>query len=441
MNIQIKLPKNVSLILNKFEEYGSIGYVVGGCVRDSILGKVPNDWDICTPLLPNVVKSIFAEYHTIDTGIKHGTVTVIIDEEAYEITTYRIDGVYSDGRHPDDVNFTDRLCDDLRRRDFTINAMAYNPKTGLVDEFGGINDLKYGIIRCVGSPYSRFKEDGLRILRAMRFASVLGFVIENETAEAMDRYRVLLKNISKERIMQEIIKMFSSSNPHNLARVLSLHELVLFSVFPCLNNVLDMSLSNDDIADCWNQTIHIIRNTPNDTIVRLAALFEDVTSVEKAEEILRESRFDNNTIKAVMQLIERHELYHSLTGDIVKDGYLMRVLLHEIGTKQAFRLIFLWRSNIKAKTNIGKYDRLCDVEFAEMHITQAITENYCYTLKDLDISGDDLIELGFKPGKEVGETLNKLLQEVLKEPFKNKKNWLLNWARKELENASDKQMD
>ena len=441
MNIHIDLPENVLFILEKFEEYGSIGYVVGGCVRDSILGKVPNDWDICTPLLPNVVKSIFKDFHTVDTGIKHGTVTVIINDDSYEITTYRIDGIYSDGRHPDDVNYTDRLLDDLMRRDFTINAMAYNPSTGLVDKFGGLSDLKYGIIRCVGSPYCRFKEDGLRILRAMRFASVLGFTIENDTAEAMDRYRCMIDNVSKERIMTEIVKMLSSSNPHSLARILRLHELIILHIFPCVNNAIDLSLGNDEIADCWDQTICIIRNTPNDEIVRLSALFSDVTSVENTEEILKESRFDNATVKCVTQLINRHELYHSLTGDFEKDGYLMRVILHEIGVEQAFRLVFLWRSNVKAKTNIGKYNRLRDIEFAENMIVKAIHEKQCFTLKELDISGDDLIEIGFKPGKDVGDTLNKLLQEVLKEPFKNKKNWLLNWARKELENASDEQMD
>lgn len=436
----IELPENVQSILDKLEDYGAIGYVVGGCVRDSILGRVPKDWDICTPLLPDVVKKIFKDYHIVETGIKHGTVSVIIENESYEITTYRTDGIYSDGRHPDNVYYTDRLEDDLKRRDFTINAMAYNPKTGLIDIFDGINDLRYGIIKCVGVPYERFNEDGLRILRAVRFAAVLGFKIEYYTALDMNNCIKMLDGVSKERIMAEIVRMLSESNPHSLVRVLNNYEKVFFHIFPKIGDGLTI-VKNDEIISnfLWDLSINIMRNTSNDVITRLAVLFEDTLLDKEMEDAMKEYRFDNATIKSVKQLTVRHELYHELTGDIKEDAYQMRVILHDIGIEQTFRLLNIWRANVKAKTNIGKYNRLRDIDIAQMLVEKAISEGQCFTLKNLDITGDDLIDIGYKPGIEVGETLNKLLREVMMEPFKNKKNWLLNWARKELEgNASNK---
>ena len=439
----IELPKNVQFILDKLEDYGGIGYVVGGCVRDSILGKVPKDWDICTPLLPDVVKKIFKDYHVIDTGIKHGTVSVVIGNNTYEITTYRTDGVYSDGRHPDNVFYTDRLEDDLQRRDFTINAMAYNPKTGLIDKFNGMNDLRYGIIKCVGVPYKRFAEDGLRILRAVRFAAVLGFKIEYHTVCDMRNCLNKLDNVSKERITSEIIRMLSESSPHNLVRALRDYEYVFFHIFPTIGEGLSIVKYDEVISNfMWDLSVNIMRNTSNDAITRLAVLFEDTLLDKEIDDVFKEYRFDNATIKKVKQLAIRHELYHELSGDMDKDAYQMRVILHDIGSEQTFRLLNIWKANVKAKTNIGKYNRLRDIEIAEVLVEKAISEGQCYTLKDLDITGDDLIEIGYQPGKEVGEILNKLLQEVMMEPFKNKRNWLLNWARKELEeNASDEQMD
>ena len=442
MKYNIELPENVCLILSKLEEYGGIGYVVGGCVRDSLLGKVPKDWDICTPLLPEVIETVFNDFRVIETGIKHGTVTVCIDDEQYEITTYRVDGEYSDGRRPDNVDFTDRLEEDLKRRDFTINAMAYNPKVGLIDNNNGIYDLKNGIIRCVGLPEQRFHEDGLRVLRAMRFAAVLGFDIEWKTFEMMSRCKNLLNldSISIERKTSEISKMLSESNSHSLYRVLKDNFDVFYTVFPCLYNG-DYE-DDESITYIEEQTMDIIRNTPNSLHIRLAALLDDIErneldSAKKAEEFLHNIKFDNHTIKDVVQLIKFHEMYHELTGDYEKDAFLMRKLLNAIGAEQVFRLVELWKANVKAKSNIGKYDKLRNIDFAIYIAKNIINEHQCYTLKDLDISGDDLIKIGFEPGEKIGEVLNKLLDVVMKEPFKNKKNWLIAWAEKELNNATE----
>ena len=251
----------------------------------------------------------------------------------------------------------------------------------------------------------------------------------------------MLDNVSKERIMTEFVKMLSESDSHNLSHVFRCHDNVFFHIFKNIKFDFNVVTYNKvDPCTLWALVVRAISSTPNDVITRLAVIFEDVLSDSGIDEILKEYRFDNITIKNVKQLASRHELYYQLTGDVNNDAYLMRVVLHDIGTEQTFRLLNIWRANAKSKTNIGKYNRLRDIDIAQMLVEKVISEGQCFTLKDLDISGDDLIEIGYKPGKEVGYILNRLLHEVMREPFKNKKNWLLNWAKKELEeNALEKQ--
>lgn len=267
------MPKNVDTAINLLQSAGFEAYAVGGCVRDSLLGKTPNDWDITTSAKPEDMKSVFADFHCIDTGIKHGTVTVVIDGEPLEITTFRLDGEYEDNRHPKSVTFTSDLGADLGRRDFTVNAMAYSKMTGTVDLFGGQNDLKNGIIRCVGDPDRRFNEDALRILRALRFASALDFEIEEKTAQSLLKNRALLGNISEERIAKELLKLVCGKGAK---RILTDFAPVLFEILPELQPMYKNSHDNPHHCyDIYEHTLIAVESIDSEPTLRFAMLLHD----------------------------------------------------------------------------------------------------------------------------------------------------------------------
>lgn len=397
--MKIQLPENVSNIIQKLIEYGYEAYAVGGCVRDSIISRVPGDWDITTSATPMEVKKIFRR--TIDTGIEHGTVTVMFGKEGYEVTTYRIDGEYEDGRHPESVEFTTSLREDLRRRDFTINAMAYNDETGLVDMFDGIGDIERKIIRCVGNPEERFSEDALRMLRAVRFSAQLGYVIEDGTAAAIRKLAGTIAKISKERIHTELNKILLSDNPDYVvkAKELGITDVVL-QIMGKIQNV--------DVA-----TSHMER-LPKDISMRYGALFCQAGE-EATRKMLKELKLDNNTIDTASKLVALHGL------ELAEDEVTVRRQASGIGESMyglllAFEQAYYEVSGDKKKEELTKsvrciYDRILERKDP-------------LTIKDLAVTGGDLIKAGMNPGKEMGETLKRMLEDVIEHPEHNEKEYL-----------------
>ncbi len=385
----MKLPKSVNYILDKLCENGYEAYIVGGCVRDYLMGLVPHDYDITTSALPSDVKKIFK--HTVDTGIQHGTVTVILNKAGYEITTYRIDGEYKDNRHPEEVIFTDRLSGDLSRRDFTINAIAYNPIKGYVDLFGGRKDIENKLIRGVGEPARRFQEDALRMMRAVRFSAQLNFSIEKDTLEALKENADLIKNISIERIREEFFKLLLSEHNERLDILLSsgMTEHFLPEI---LNKKFDYKVLN---------------SLSEDIVVRLSYLLYGIESRD-VNKIMKRLRADNKSIAAVTA-ISKYSNY------IIDSLYSMRKLINLAG------------ENIERLIEVMGAVRGSDMK-KEYEMLNAV-EKDCCTLKELRLTGNDLINEGIK-GKAVGEALNRALDYVMREPDKNEKEILLNFIKK-----------
>lgn len=435
--IQIILPKSVKYIMDTLTAYGYEAYAVGGCVRDSILGRLPQDWDITTSAKPEQVKKLFR--YTVDTGIQHGTVTVMIDHEGFEVTTYRIDGEYEDARHPKEVLFTANLLEDLKRRDFTINAMAYNEKNGLVDAFDGIGDLKRGVIRCVGKATERFSEDALRMLRAIRFAAQLGFTIEEETKEAICQLAENIKNVSAERIQVELVKLLVSKHPELLETA---YETGLTRIFlPEFDCMMEAKQQNPH--HCYSVGVHTIKamcNIPREKVLRLALLFHDVAKPvcattdgegidhfyghpkvgsEMTRKILRRLKFDNDTTNAVCRLVEWHDDKPELS-----EGSIRRAI-HRIGLEQYPALFAVKRADILAQSSYKREEKLVYVAEYEKIYEQIMEKRQCLTIRDLAVNGRDLMEIGMKPGKELGEVLNQLLEQVLDNPQLNTKERLL----------------
>ena len=384
----MKLPENVKYILNELYKNGYEGYIVGGCVRDHLMGKEPHDYDITTSALPEEVKEIFP--HTVDTGIQHGTVTVIIDKTGYEITTYRIDGEYKDNRHPEEVIFTDRLSGDLSRRDFTINAIAYNDVKGYVDLFGGIEDIKRRVIRGVGEPAKRFQEDALRMMRAVRFSAQLDFAIEENTLNALKENADLIRNISIERIREEFFKLILSDHNERLDILLNSGMTEHF-----LPEILDKKFDYGKI-----------NSLSRDIVVRLAYIFYGI-EWGNVKKIMKRLRTDNKSMAAVT-LISKYTDYE------ITDLYSMRKLVSLVG------------ENIKRVIEV-----MCAVKNYDSEMYFNMLEeikNDCCSLKDLELSGNDLIERGIR-GKLVGEALNKALDYVMREPQKNQKDILIDYIK------------
>jgi len=389
--MEIKIPDDAIYILNAIEAAGYEANVVGGCVRDALLGKAPDDWDICTSALPEQTMEIFYNHHIIETGLQHGTVTLMLHKKPYEITTYRVDGKYKDNRRPEQVKFVSVLKRDLARRDFTINAMAYNPKTGLADYYGGRQDLADKIIKCVGNPDKRFGEDALRIMRAMRFAAALGFKIDGGTKQAMLENKALLNNIAKERIAAELNKLIVGDGA---AEIILEHFAVISEVIPELTELHDFSRAPKDIG------------------VRLAVLFNGTDS-ETAVKILRRLKYDNATAATVKTLV----LYRG--ADIQPESKNIKRWLNKIGEETLRKLL-----EVKRAGNTAQLDNITSV------LNEIIEQNQCFSLKNLAVGGNDLISIGITEGTKIGGILKRLLDIVIDEQIENEKTILLETAKK-----------
>ncbi|MCC8028587.1 MAG: HD domain-containing protein [Lachnospiraceae bacterium] len=436
--MKIRLPEKVSYIIEELNKAGYDAYAVGGCIRDSVLGREPQDWDITTAAKPAQVKTLFG--HTIDTGIQHGTVTVMLDREGFEVTTYRIDGEYEDARHPKDVYFTSSLQEDLKRRDFTINAMAYNDDAGLVDAFDGLGDLKRGIVRCVGNPEDRFHEDALRMLRAVRFAAQLGFRLDDATRAAIVRLAPHLNRISAERIQTELVKLLLSPHPEEMRTV---YETGLTDVFLPEFSVM-MRTPQQNPHHCGSVGEHTIRSlceVPPDRVLRLAMLFHDVAKplcarrdedgvdhfhghpqkgAEMTGQIMRRLKFDNDTITKVKALVRTHDdRPYPLTERNVRRS------VFRCGEAQYPALFAVKRADILAQSDYLKKEKLEYLDEYEAVYDRIMEARQCLSLRDLAVSGSDLIAEGVLPGKEIGRILKDMLEEVLEHPEHNDKEELL----------------
>lgn len=391
MTVFIHLPDAVLHAIQVLNAAGFEAYAVGGCVRDSLFGKTPEDWDITTSATPAELQIVFGAYHTVETGLRHGTLTVLVDDMPLEITTYRVDGDYSDGRHPDAVVFTRSLAEDLKRRDFTVNAMAYHPESGLVDLYGGQADLAAGVIRCVGTPAVRFGEDALRILRALRFASVLGFSIDSDTAESLVELSPNLCCVSVERIAAEFKKLLCGKDAVD---ILSAYRSVISAFLPEVNGCDDFT------------SLSRMRLIP---YARFAALFfgSDV-SAESAESVLRRLRLDTKTIRNVALL-----LTYPPRSIHTEKVYLLR-LLNRLGVDLVYDYLALHEAD--------------DATVA--CVDQLLKEGACYQISMLDIAGDDIIRLGVNAGPDVGRILQELLDAVMDGVCVNRNADLLDYVTK-----------
>ncbi len=446
MKFNINIPSDANNLIHILQNNGHSAYVVGGCVRDSIIGRPIHDWDICTSATPKEMLEIFKDKKIIETGLQHGTVTVVVNSEPYEITTYRIDGTYSDNRRPDSVTFTSSLIEDLKRRDFTINAMAYNDDEGLIDPFNGLEDIKHKKIDCVGSAKERFGEDALRILRAIRFASQLEFSIMPGTDWEIHKQYKNLKNMSIERINSEFCKIVSSNT---FCVQLVLYDDVFSLFIPELKDMIRFEQNNPYHAyDVFDHTIHAVEHCEsNDLIVRLAVFFHDFgkphsyqdgedgyrhfkghgrVSADITNAIMKRLRFDNETRNNVVELV----YYHDATFEVGKK-YVKR-WLNKIGEKQFRRLLEVRKADIKGQKPDYKPERIEKVNNIESILEEVLREDECFSLKDLAVNGKDLMSIGYKSGKELGNTLNILLQLVIDGECPNEKEKLLQEAERRI---------
>lgn len=436
-NIKIELPLKVNKIITTLQQNGYEAYAVGGCVRDSILGREPEDWDITTSAMPEETKALFQK--TFDTGIEHGTVTVLLEKEGFEVTTYRIDGKYEDNRHPREVTFTRSLKEDLLRRDFTINAMAYNEKDGLVDIFGGIDDLQKGMIRCVGNARERFSEDALRILRGIRFAAQLGFSIEEETRQGMKELAPTLQNISAERVQVELIKMIVSTRPELLRDA---YELGITKQFlPEFDRLMMTEQETPHhMYNVGEHTLQAMRNIRSDKVLRLTMLLHDMgkpalktmdeagvahfkkhaaESEKIAKRILKRLKFDNDTLNKVTKLVFYHDYRMPATPKNVRRA------MNKIGEDLFPYYMEVRRADVLAQSMYRREEKIRNLDEIEEIYKEIVRNKECVSLRSLAITGKDLIDAGMEPGKEIGEKLNELLELVIENPELNTKEKLM----------------
>lgn len=435
--LHIDIPENAAVILGRLTAAGYEAYIVGGCVRDSLLGREPKDWDITTSARPQEVKALFDR--TIDTGIAHGTVTVMIDHEGYEVTTYRIDGEYEDCRHPKSVQFTNQLVEDLKRRDFTINAMAYNPETGVVDAFDGIGDLKRRVIRCVGIPEDRFDEDALRILRAVRFSAQLGFEIDGATARAIRDKAPQLAHISVERTQMELVKILTSPNPGHMRMACDLGITAV--ILPEYDRIRGVSQNTPNhIYDVETHTIKALEHVEPDVVLRLTMLIHDFgkpdvkrvldngreifyrhpeVSAAYGEKILRRLKFDNDTRTRVVRLVKWHGLKYDASEISVRRA------LNRVGEDIFDDFIRVQRADIMAKNPAVIPGKLALLLEKEKTCHRIIEEGQCFTVKKLAVGGRDLIGAGILPGPLLGAVLDRLTEAVIDDQSLNEKDKLL----------------
>ena len=437
--MKIELPRKVVLIIKNLQRHGYDAYAVGGCVRDSILNRKPEDWDITTSAKPEQVKRIFRR--TVDTGIEHGTVTVLIGKDGFEVTTYRVDGLYEDGRHPKEVTFTSRLEEDLKRRDFTINAMAYNDADGLIDLFGGMDDLERGIVRCVGAAKDRFDEDALRMLRAVRFAGQLHFRIEEDTREAIRLCHENLRDVSAERIQMELLKLLISDHPETFREAYSTGLTSVF--FPEFDRMMETEQETPHhMYTVGEHTIHAMMNVRNDKILRLTMLLHDTGKPEYktmdedgvahfkmhalgseriAKEVLRRLKFDNDTLHKVTRLVLNHDYRMPAVPKNVRRA------MNKIGEDIFPYYMEVRRADVLAQSEYRRAEKLKNLDEVEQTYAEIIEKGQCVSLKELAVTGRDLIRAGMKPGKEIGEKLNELLNLVIENPEMNTRETLLNY--------------
>ena len=436
------MPKNVDIAINLLQSAGFEAYAVGGCVRDSLLGKTPNDWDITTLAKPEDMKSVFADFHCIDTGIKHGTVTVVIDGEPLEITTFRLDGEYEDNRHPKSVTFTSNLGADLGRRDFTVNAMAYSKMTGTVDLFGGQNDLKNKIIRCVGDPDRRFNEDALRILRALRFASALDFEIEEKTAQSLLKNRALLGNISEERIAKELLKLVCGKGAK---RILTDFAPVLFEILPELQPMYKNSHDNPHHCyDIYEHTLIAFESIDPEPTLRFAMLLHDCgkpavkkfdengvahfyghqrISAEISAQILARLKVSNKFRDEILFLVSNHDRW-----ELYENTEKMPRYLSKFGLDGVLNLLKVMRADVLAQSPEYRY-RLDQIADAEETAKNLAAQKPCLSLSELQINGRTLMDIGIPQGRKLGAVLAQLLDEVIDGVTKNTQEALTTRAR------------
>lgn len=436
------MPKNVDIAINLLQSAGFEAYAVGGCVRDSLLGKTPNDWDITTSAKPENMKSVFVNFRCIDTGIKHGTVTVVIDGEPLEITTFRLDGEYEDNRHPKSVTFTSNLGADLGRRDFTVNAMAYSKMTGTVDLFGGQNDLKNGIIRCVGDPDRRFNEDALRILRALRFASALDFEIEEKTAQSLLKNRALLGNISEERIAKELLKLVCGKGAK---RILTDFAPVLFEILPELQPMYKNSHDNPHHCyDIYEHTLIAVESIDPEPTLRFAMLLHDCgkpavkkfdengvahfyghqrISAEISAQILARLKVSNKFRDEILFLVSNHDRW-----ELYENTEKMPRYLSKFGLDGVLNLLKVMRADVLAQSPEYRY-RLDQIADAEETAKNLAAQKPCLSLSELQINGRTLMDIGIPQGRKLGAVLAQLLDEVIDGVTKNTQEALTTRAR------------
>ena len=435
--MKIQLPEKVNTIIKTLQAHGYEAYAVGGCVRDSILGRIPDDWDITTSATPQETKALF--HRTFDTGIEHGTITVLIEKDAFEVTTYRVDGEYEDSRHPKEVTFTRCLKEDLLRRDFTINAMAYNDTEGLVDIFGGIEDLEKKVIRCVGNARERFGEDALRIMRAVRFAAQLGFEIEEDTKAGIIEIAPTLANISAERIQVELIKMMVSPNPTLLRKA---YELGITKIIlPEFDAMMETKQETPHhMYDVGEHTLKAIESVRADKVLRLTMLFHDIAKpkrktvdeqgvahfkmhdVEGAEmtkQILRRLKFDNDTMNKVVKLVQYHDYRMPAKPTNVRRA------MNKIGEELFPYYLEVRMADTLAQSDYMREEKLQNLEEICACYEEILEKSECVSLKTLAVTGKDLIADGMEPGKEIGRVLGILLEHVLDDPSLNQKEILL----------------
>ncbi len=456
MNFDDKIPAGALKIIKRLNEAGHEAYIVGGCVRDCVLGKEPNDWDITTSALPSQVKAVFKR--TVDTGIKHGTVTVLMREngvqQGFEVTTYRIDGIYEDGRHPKQVEFTKSLEEDLKRRDFTVNAMAYAPGRGIVDLHGGLEDLRAHVIRCVGDPEERFNEDALRMMRAIRFAAQLDSSIDPATWEAIKKLAPNLRNVSAERIRVETEKLLLSPNPY-LFKLFYEGGLTEYFLPEWESAVRTTQENPHHMYTVGEHLLHAVENINTGLlhsefrdgaydralrILRLTMLLHDIgkpslktvdeegvahfkghpqLGAEMAEEILRRLKYDNDTIKSVVKLIYWHE------ERFPAEERTLRRVINRMGEECFPYMFYVQEADCLAQSEYNRGEKLERIRKLRELYCDLLEKQQCVTIKDLAVKGRDLMEAGIAPGPEMGRILELMLEDVLDEPGHNDKEYLL----------------
>jgi tRNA nucleotidyltransferase (CCA-adding enzyme) len=437
--MQIRLPSKVNQIIHTLRAAGEEAYAVGGCVRDSLLGRKPADWDITTSATPEQVKVLFPK--ALDTGIQHGTVTVMLGGQGYEVTTYRLDGIYEDSRHPTAVTFTASLEEDLKRRDFTVNAMAYNDEAGLVDLFGGCLDLERGRIACVGEPEERFREDALRMLRGVRFCAQLGYELDPATKEGIHKLSPTLGNISQERIREELIKILLSDHPEYLRMV---YETGMSNVFfPEWDTAMETFQNHPHhFYGVGEHILHALMFSENRKEIRLPILFHDIgkpaamhigndgithfwnhgaLGAELTKNIMKRMKFDTATLERTVRMVR----YHDYGDEEEPDAPFVRHALNKIGEDLFPDIFAVKRADIIAQSYYLREEKLDKLERFNNIYREIQQKKECVSLKDLAIHGEDLIAIGQKPGKELGETLDRLLELVLEHPEYNQKEILL----------------